>query len=425
MTQPIPQGYKQTEIGVIPEDWEVAAISDRHVVATGSTPPTADPTNYGQDYLFVSPADLGDKKYIIETEKKLSPKGFLISRKYPAGSTLFTCIGSTIGKTGYATIEMTSNQQINAVFPSDIECPEFSYYALTSIANRIKELAGEQAVPLVNKTDFEKTKYCYPRNKPEQTAIATALSDVDALISGLESLIAKKQAIKTATMQQLLTGKTRLPQFAHHPDGTAKGYQQTELGLVPEDWGVERIGQNCQTYSGGTPLTSNKSFYGGDIFWVTSSDLNKKIIFEVDGRITESGLYYSSAKMVKSGTFLIALYGATAGVCAISMIDAAINQAVLAVVPSCHKSEYLYYWFTKNKDEIIETYTQGGQPNLSGDIIRSIKIPFPSLEEQTAIATILSDMDEEIQALETRLNKTKQIKQGMMQVLLTGKVRLV
>lgn len=118
-TLTVPEGYKQTEVGIIPEDWQVSTLSEKFELATGTTPPTRDLANYGDTYLFVSPADLGRNKYIIDTEKKLSNKGFKYSRKYPKGSTLFTCIGSTIGKTGLALEELTSNQQINAIFPNE------------------------------------------------------------------------------------------------------------------------------------------------------------------------------------------------------------------------------------------------------------------------------------------------------------------
>ncbi|EIO5095978.1 TPA: restriction endonuclease subunit S [Vibrio parahaemolyticus] len=264
-----------------------------------------------------------------------------------------------------------------------------------------------------------------PPTLEEQAAIANALSDVDALISELEKLIAKKQAVKTATMQQLLTGKQRLPQFAKYSDGMLKGYKKSELGEIPEDWDIGSVGDRSVSYSGGTPSTSNKSFYGGNISWITSSDLNKSFIYEVEGRITEAGLQGSSAKLVDAGTFLIALYGATAGVCAITKIKAAINQAVLAVASSLWSPEFLFYWFTNNKNKLIETYTQGGQPNLSGDIVRSIRMSIPPMREQKEIVSVLSDMDDELQALEKRLKKTRQIKQGMMQELLTGKTRLV
>lgn len=137
------------------------------------------------------------------------------------------------------------------------------------------------------------------------------------------------------------------------------------------------------------------------------------------------GLENSSAKMVNQETLLIALYGATAGVTAISKINAAINQAVLAIVPTNASVEFLYFKLSYLKNWLITTYTQGGQPNLSADIVKSIEISIPKKEEQTAIATILSDMDAEINALQQKREKTSQLKQGMMQELLTGKTRLI
>ena len=205
--------YKESEIGVIPVDWEVKKLFEISDLATGNTPPTNDPTNYGDEFLFVSPADLGKGKWITQTEKKLSKKGFSISRKFPKNSILFTCIGSTIGKSGMAQMELTSNQQINAVIPSSKYANEFIFYALDYISPRIKLLAGEQAVPIVNKTLFGETLLAIPPTKSEQTAIATALSDTDALIENLEKLIAKKRNIKQGVMQELLTGRKRLAGF--------------------------------------------------------------------------------------------------------------------------------------------------------------------------------------------------------------------
>ena len=208
------KGYKQTEVGVIPVDWEVKKLGEFAHVATGNTPPTNDQTNYGHDYFFVSPADLGRGKYTVDTDKKLSKKWFDISRKFPKSSILFTCIGSTIGKSGIAPIELTSNQQINAIFPHDSFSSDYLFYSLNLLAPRIKSLAGEQAVPIINKTEFEETLIAFPPTKTEQEAIAEALSDADELIAGLEKLITKKRTIKQGMMQELLTGKKRLPGFS-------------------------------------------------------------------------------------------------------------------------------------------------------------------------------------------------------------------
>ena len=203
-----------------------------------------------------------------------------------------------------------------------------------------------------------------------------------------------------------------------------EGYKMSEVGVIPEEWEVKTLGEIANFYSGGTPSTSNSAYYGGEIAWITSSDLNKKNIFAVEGRITQQGLENSSAKMVEENTLLIALYGATAAVTAITKIKAAINQAVLAIIPQEHDTQYLYYKISSLKTWIINTYTQGGQPNLSGNIVKSIALSTPPHPEQQAIVSALSDVDALITALEQLITKKRNIKQGAMQQLLTGKKRL-
>ena len=200
LAEEVPVGYKRTEVGVIPEDWDVASLGEMAKIATGGTPPTHDSTYYGDEYPFVSPVDLGEAKYVTHTEKGLSKKGFAISRRFPAESILFVSIGSTIGKCGVASVELTSNQQINAILPSPSFSVDYLYYTICSAAPRIKALAGEQAVPIVNKTQLSETLIALAP-KPEQRAIAEALSDVDGMLAALEALIAKKRAIKQAAMQ--------------------------------------------------------------------------------------------------------------------------------------------------------------------------------------------------------------------------------
>ena len=207
--------------------------------------------------------------------------------------------------------------------------------------------------------------------------------------------------------------------------GVKPGYKQTEVGVIPEDWGIVSIGELCKCFSGGTPSTSNPRYYDGAIPWITSSDLNKGRITEVEGRISSDGLIHSAAKMVDKRTLLLALYGATAGVCAVTEIRAAINQAVLAIFPIRTNTEYLFQLLRLKRDFHIKMYTQGGQPNLSGEIVKSFLIPIPpTLAEQSAIATALSDADALIQSLERLIAKKRDIKQGAMQELLTGKKRL-
>jgi len=193
--------------------WEANRIRDIATIATGSTPPTKERSNYGEEYLFVSPVDLGKGKFIFTTEKRLSKAGFMISRQFPKGSILFTCIGSTIGKVGIAPVELTSNQQINAIFPSTNYLSDYLYYSLCLLAPKIRAMASEQAVPIINKAQFSNTIVMFPQ-LIEQIAITAILDDMDSEIAALEIRRDKTRALKQGMMQELLTGRIRLVQGA-------------------------------------------------------------------------------------------------------------------------------------------------------------------------------------------------------------------
>ena len=190
-------------------EWEVKRLGDIATIWTGNTPPTADKSNYGDEYLFAGPSDLNDSKYIVDTEKKLSRKGFSISRKFPVGSTLFTCIG-IIGKTALTKLELTSNQQINAAYPnSNATNQEYLYYSLTHLAPVVRLSATQQVLPLISKSQFSQLTILRPTIE-EQRAIVAILTEADAHLAALEAEHAKTQLLKQGMMQNLLTGKIRL-----------------------------------------------------------------------------------------------------------------------------------------------------------------------------------------------------------------------
>ena len=241
----------------------------------------------------------------------------------------------------------------------------------------------------------------------EQTAIANALSDVDALIAELEKLITKKQAIKTATMQQLLTGRTRLPEFANHPDGTPKGYKQTELGEIPEDWEVKPLSELCDLKSG---------------LGITSESIDNSSKYRCYGG---NGLRGYTNTFTHEGEYvLIGRQGALCG--NIQHVSGKFFASEHALV-STPKNIVSAYWLAVYLERMnLNQYSESSaQPGLSAEKLKILKLIVPTTEEQTAIANTLSDMDEEIQSLQQRLDKTRQIKQGMIQELLTGKTRLV
>lgn len=191
-------------------EWSKRCISAVADVITGSTPSTKNTEYYGGNILFVSPADLSDKKYVIDTNKKLTSLGFSKTRKVKKGSSLFTCIGSTIGKVGVASQELATNQQINSVSAKSDHNDEYIYYQLLLHAEQIKRGAATQAVPIVNKTNFESQLIAVPSNYSEQSKIASVLSNADKEIELLKEQLSDFKQEKKALMQQLLTGKRRV-----------------------------------------------------------------------------------------------------------------------------------------------------------------------------------------------------------------------
>ena len=201
--------FKKTEIGEIPEEWEVKELDLIGEIITGNTPKTSEKDNYGNKYLWVSPGDLGIKKYVTNTVKMLSDKGFSKTRKLPKGAILVTCIGSTIGKMGISKTELSTNQQINSIICNDKVNSEFIYYALNYNFNMYASFISTQAVPIINKTTFGKFLIQVPNIK-EQIKIASVLSEVDEKLDEYENRKQKLEELKRGLMQQLLTGKIRV-----------------------------------------------------------------------------------------------------------------------------------------------------------------------------------------------------------------------
>ncbi len=244
---------------------------------------------------------------------------------------------------------------------------------------------------------------------PEQRDIAAALGDVDALLSRLDRLIAKKRDLKQAAMQQLLTGQTRLPGF----EG---------------EWELKRLGEVAEMGSGGTPPSAVSAYYDGDIPWVAISDMTRagKVITSTERNLTAIGLANSAAQMFPAGTVLYAMY-ASLGECSIAGVPLCSSQAILGIRPKsvCLDGTYLYYYLASLKNVVRALGQQGTQANLNKGMVQDFRLNLPPVAEQRAIAAVLSDMDTELAALEARRDKTRLLKQGMMQELLTGKTRLI
>jgi type I restriction enzyme S subunit len=245
----------------------------------------------------------------------------------------------------------------------------------------------------------------------EQEAIAEALSDADALIASLEQLLAKKRHLKQGAMQELLAGNKRLPGFSGA-------------------WEVKRLDELASIHSGGTPSTTQTQFWDGDILWCTPTDITAldggKYLTDTSRKITLQGLKSSCAEIIPARS-VVMTSRATIGECAINRVPVTTNQGFKNFVPFDNvDGEFLYCLLITQKQGFISlcggsTFLEIGKTQL---IAFEVQVP-TTKAEQTAIATILSDMDTEIATLEAKLTKARQLKQGMMQELLTGRIRLL
>lgn len=203
--------FKDSPLGRIPEEWEVVRLGEIGKIITGSTPSTENLEYYGDEYLFVSPEDIRENKYITDSQKKLSELGFRISRKIPSDSICVVCIGSTIGKIAITKTICTTNQQINSIVPnSNIFNSEALFYFIVLYSQKpLKQEAGLQAVPIVNKNRFSRIQIPLPPLH-EQQRIASILSQIDEVIEKEQAYKEKLERIKKGLMEDLLTGKVRV-----------------------------------------------------------------------------------------------------------------------------------------------------------------------------------------------------------------------
>lgn len=249
--------------------------------------------------------------------------------------------------------------------------------------------------PGINAEEYKNYKIKLPCLE-EQEKIADFLSSVDKKISITEKKLDLFKDYKKGIMQKIFKQELR--------------FKDSNNNDYPE-WEEKKLGDIGTFFSGGTPKSDNKKYYNGDIPFIKSGEISKD---KTEQFITKLGLDNSSAKMVKKGDLLFALYGATSGECAISKINGAINQAVL-VIRTEENTVFLFNYFKFYKDNIIKKFLQGGQGNLSAEIIKMLIIKFPCIEEQQKIADFLSAIDVKIEKLSDELENLKEFKKGLLQ----------
>ncbi|MFZ5922101.1 MAG: restriction endonuclease subunit S [Chloroflexota bacterium] len=404
-------GFKETEIGIIPEDWDLKSIDTIAKIEGGGTPSTQIDEYWDGQIPWISAGDISNAKgrYVKETEFFISELGLSNSptKILPKDTTIIIARGATVGRMAQLGKDMAFNQTCYCLLPKDGLDKHYLYYSMLFSVNSIIAMSYGTIFGTITTNSFRDWFIPLPP-LAEQEAIAEALSDADALIEALEQLLAKKRQVKQGAMQELLTGKKRV--------------------VKSGKWEVKRLGEIAEIVSGGTPSTRIAEYWNGDIDWCTPTDITStegKYLTHTEKRITEAGLKNSSANLLPKGALLLCSR-ATIGEVKIATDRICTNQGFKSLICSDQvNNEFLYYIILTLKPKLLEKGIGSTFLEISKKDTAAIEINLAPFEEQTAIAEILSDMDAEITALEAKLSKAREVKAGMMSELLTGRIRLV
>lgn len=414
--------FKDTKVGKIPVDWVATSIDKLCTLkarigwqglTTGEYLPQG-------DYILITGTDFKDGyidwknccyvskwRYDQDTNIQIKEGDVLISKDGTIGKVAF--LNSIPG-------QGTLNSGVFVVRPKqeDIVNQAYLSWIFKSIwfKSFIDQLTAGSTINHLYQKDFVKFQLVYPKDKSEQTRIATALSKIDSLISELGKLIEKKRAIKQGAMQQLLTGKKRLKGFS-------------------EPWVEKKLGQNASILRGGSPrpIEAYITDSPDGLNWIKIGDVkpNDKYFRKTAEKIRKEGL--TKTRQVKKGDFILS-NSMSFGRPYILDIDGCIHDGWLVIqdYQEAYDMQFLYYILCS--DAVMSQYVSmaagSSVQNLNKEKVANLLLYAPtSLKEQSAIATVLSSMDEEISALEAKRDKYTVIKQGMMQQLLTGKIRLI
>jgi type I restriction enzyme S subunit len=390
-------GYKQTEVGVIPEDWEAKSLGS--ILSKGrlggnyanqdaeAELPLMKMGNLARGYFDLS------KVQFITPSVRPEPVHRLVY-----GDVLFNTRNTLdlVGKVAIWRDELAvayyNSNLMRLEFDAEQVCSnEYANYSLNTegAVSRLRALAtGTTSVAAIYTRDLMKLQVLVPP-LPEQRAIATALSDVDGLLGGLDRLIAKKRDLKQAAMQQLLTGQTRLPGFHG-------------------EWEVRRLGDVVQVQKG--QLITSSTLMPGDVPVIAGGK--------------QPAYYHASANRF-GRTVTISASGASAGY--VALYDEPIFASDCSTISEAESYclDFVFYQLLCKQQTIYKAQTGGAQPHIHAKDLNPILFTFPPLPEQTTIASVLTEMDAELAVLEQRREKTRALKQAMMQELLTGRTRLV
>ena len=406
----------------LPDGWEIKKLKDIGNVYTGITPPTSDKENFGNEHLFVTSADIKENKYIFNSIRKLSNKGFEKTKKFKKGDILYVCIGS-IGKIALAKTDFSCNQQINVLRVNKEIDNEFIYYQLMNSFPYISKFISKRVVPIMNKTTFENLEISLP-SLDEQKRIASALSKIDAYLENTIKLIEEKERFKRGIAKKLLTCK----EGENIPEARFKGFEdEWEIVKLGDIGTITATGVDKKINDNETPI---KLLNYLDVF-----NRNKLYEKEISYMTTATEKQLEKCNIRKGDLFITPSSEDKKGIAKSSVAMEDFKNTV-------YSYHIIRVRFNKEIDLKFKSYMcdtdffhrqayrlcdgSGQRYFIKLDNFRNMEICIPkSIKEQEKIGRYLSLLDKEIDNLKKQKELIKEMKRGAMQKLLSGEVRLL
>lgn len=403
----VPEGYQKTKDGIFPTDWHTqkmkqwVALAERPVTLEDDKRYRLVTVRRGFGGVDLRGEYLG-KDILVKNYFRARQGDFLISKRqiaHGACGVVPESLDGAVVSNEYNVFVPNQGTNIE-MFNLMMQLPHYTrLFYLMSDGVHIEKL-------LFKTQDWMRRQLAMPPIEDQQK-IAAILTTQDKVIELKEKRLAEKQRQKKYLMQQLLTGKKRLPGFSGA-------------------WEKGKLGKCASMCSGGTPDTKNEKYYGNDYIWISIKDMTSagKYICSSERGLTEAGLLNCSARLFPKGTILFAMY-ASIGECSIAETECCSSQAILGIEPDSKlNNEFLYYLLSNSKGYFKSFGQASSQPNLNKGIVQSIVVQIPEIEEQAAIAEVLSAADREIELLRQDIEQEKQKKKALMQLLLTGIARV-
>jgi type I restriction enzyme, S subunit len=400
--------FKQTETVTIPEDWQLRPMLSVVRVANGQVDPKIDPY---RSMILVAPDHIeASSGRLLKKETACDQRAISGKYQFAKGDIVYSKIRPYLRKAILADFDGLCSADMYPLKPVDDVSAGFIFAAVLGhhFSKYAEAVSVRSGMPKINRAELAAYAIALPPTKAEQEAIAGALSDADALIEALEQLLAKKRNLKQGAMQELLTGRKRLPGF----EGEQR-YKQSEAGSIPEDWRIAPVEQIstvgrgrvishkeiARSFDPRYPVYSSQTSNDGVMGYLDTFEFEGEYITWTTDGANAGTVFYRNGRFNCTNV---------CGTIKLRSDNHLFVAKVLGTIAPRHVSRHL------------------GNPKLMNDVMKRIKIPMPPTKaEQEAISAILSDIDAEIAALETKLAKASHLKQGMTQQLLTGRIRLV